>query len=125
MTDTLSQESAMTDDTKDHVNELIELAVSILIHRDDGAIIDPYEADVLVEALNDKMMEFVKACDAVYCTAGSAKLVEKPAVLFEEEEEEEEVVEEGAVATSKECSACHVDTTQMDANQCPLCGNPF
>lgn len=23
------------------------------------------------------------------------------------------------------CKACHETTTQMDANQCPMCGNPF
>jgi len=26
---------------------------------------------------------------------------------------------------SKMCVACHMVTTQMDANQCPMCGNPF
>lgn len=26
---------------------------------------------------------------------------------------------------SKECTACHETTTQMDVNQCPMCGNPF
>jgi RNA polymerase subunit RPABC4/transcription elongation factor Spt4 len=23
------------------------------------------------------------------------------------------------------CKACHATTTQLDANQCPMCGNPF
>jgi rubrerythrin len=23
------------------------------------------------------------------------------------------------------CKACHAPTTQLDANQCPMCGNPF
>lgn len=25
----------------------------------------------------------------------------------------------------KECMACHSPTTQLDVNQCPMCGNPF
>jgi predicted amidophosphoribosyltransferase len=112
-------------DTKDDVNEPIELAVSILVHRDDGEIIGFDEADDLVEALNDRMMEFIEACDAVYCTAGSTKLIEKPVALFEVGEIMSAEQEVAPIATSKECTACHVDTTQMDANQCPLCGNPF
>ena len=119
----------MTDTPKDHINEPIELAVSVLVHRDDGEVIGFDEADDLVDALNDRVVEFIEACDAVYCAAGRTKVIEEPAVLFEEGEimsaEQEEVAEKEAVATSKECTACHVATTQMDANQCPMCGNPF
>jgi len=42
----------------------------------------------------------------------------------EEEEEERSLVFSGNPAT-KVCLACHVATTQMDVNQCPMCGNPF
>ena len=40
---------------------------------------------------------------------------------------EEEDGEESSFAgpATKSCTACHVAITQLDVNQCPLCGNPF
>lgn len=38
---------------------------------------------------------------------------------------EEEGPEASTALASKKCVACHVLTTQLDANQCPMCGNPF
>lgn len=125
-----------------------ELSASVSIHRKDEKPIDAEETDLLVVALNDKVVEFLEECEEEgYCTAGSAGQVRLRTAEFhpddratdrEEEVEVEEVQavihertkeadeeEKKPVRPSKACTACHAKTTQLDANQCPMCGNPF
>lgn len=52
-----------------------------------------------------------------------SEVLEDDDIAVGTEEEEEEKEEEGL--RTKSCTACHAVTTQMDVNQCPMCGNPF
>lgn len=165
--------------TEDSVR--VDLVASVSLHRDNGEPIDAEQVDALVEALNDKVVEFVEACgEENYFACGSTAVAPPteeaeetarsfPSTLESEEEigarEQEEAgakyapvcqecgevplpldadgnIEEGSEGlcydcwekvqldkvrepSSKTCTACHEETTQSDANQCPRCGNPF
>ena len=41
------------------------------------------------------------------------------------EQQEEEKMSDPTALDRQTCKACHATTTQLAANQCPMCGNPF
>lgn len=131
-----------------------KFGASVRVNRKDGAPIDAMVVDGMAEALNDMVVDFLESCNGEeYFACGSAGLVEArtsefhpddratdkvaqpfPATLESEEEiearEQEKADKENAFPPPapvefRKCKACHATTTQMTANQCPMCGNPF
>ena len=127
-------------------SEVFEVYVIVSVLRDDDR---PLSAEDREEALGILELAVSDASDLTFTFIGSFGPVgnKEPEEIVDKEPAVEEVqaaihaavhdgddddifvgieeLEKPTALASKKCVACHAATTQMAANQCPMCGNPF